>query len=74
MKGRVAVYFVLETERDENGYIPLIAVKGESGYYKTDWHWNCTFEIAEKLCDDKNTKLGYTPKEAMLIQLSTMRF
>jgi hypothetical protein len=48
-----SIYFVMETEKDIWGYIPLIAVKGRQGYYKTDWHWNCTFEEAQKLCDEK---------------------
>jgi hypothetical protein len=67
------VYFVLETQRDKNGWIPLIAVENESGFYKTDWRWDCTFEEADAMCDERNTTLGFTKKEAMMIQLSTMR-
>ena len=67
------VYFVMQTERDKDGWIPCIAVENESGYYRTDWHWDCTFEQAEKICDEKNTTLGFTPTEAYHIVLTTMR-
>lgn len=66
-------YFVLESERDDRGFIPCIAVEGERGYHKTDWHWNCSIDDAEKLCDEKNKNLGFTPREAMMIVFSTMR-
>lgn len=68
------VYFINELERAaDNGFIPCIAVEGESGYYKTDWNWGADFALAQKICDEKNLAMGFTPREAMLIQLSTMR-
>ena len=68
-----SVYMILETVRaDDGGYIPCIAVEGVSGYYKTDWNWGTDLELAKKCCNDKNEKLGFSPKEAYLIQCTTM--
>lgn len=68
------VYFIMETERDENGeYIPCIAVEGETGFHRTDWHWGTDLELARECADDKNTALGIDKKTAMQIQLGTMR-
>ncbi len=72
---RRAVYFIMETEvAEDGGYIPCIAVEGETGFYHTDWNWGPDLELARKFADEKNAQLGFTPKEAMLIQLGTMRF
>ena len=69
-----SVYVILETVRDsDRGYIPCIAVEGEHGYHKTDWNWGSDLDIANKICDEKNEKLGYSPKEAFAIVLNTMR-
>lgn len=68
------VYFVNEAITDENNeLIVCIAIEGETGYYKTDWTWGKDFNLAQKLCDEKNIALGITPREAALIQLRTMR-
>lgn len=68
------VYFINELERAEDGgYIPCIAVEGEQGYYKTDWNWGDDLSLANQLADEKNAALGFTPREAALIQLGTMR-
>lgn len=66
------VYMILETVRDENGYIPCIAIEGESGYYKTDWNWGKDLEQAKKFADERNAKLGINPKEAWQIVMGTM--
>jgi hypothetical protein len=68
------VYFINETERAEDGgYIPCIAVEGERGYYKTDWNWSSNLELANQIAAEKNAALGFTPKEALLIVLGTMK-
>jgi hypothetical protein len=73
MTTKRSVYFLQETARTDDGeYIPCIAVEGERGYYQTDWAWGADKEIAQQICDDKNLNLGFTRKEAALIQLSTM--
>lgn len=67
------VYFINQLVRAaDGGYIPCIAVEGEKGFYPTDWNWGSDLALAEKIADEKNASLGFTPKEAMLIQLSTM--
>jgi hypothetical protein len=68
------VYFINELKRDKDGgYIPCIAVEGETGFYLTDWNWGDDLELAQKIADEKNQALGFTPKEAFLIVLGTMR-
>lgn len=68
-----AVYFINQLVRaKDGGYIPCIAVEGEKGFYRTDWNWGSDLELAEKICDEKNAALGFTPQEALRIQLSTM--
>ena len=67
------VYFINQLERAEDGgYIPCIAVEGESGYYRTDWNWGSDLNIAEQIADEKNEALGFDKKTAVLIQLGTM--
>ena len=74
MADRKAVYFINELERDEDGgYIPCIAVEGETGYYKTNWNWGIDVDLANQIADEKNAVLGFTPKEACIILLGTMR-
>ena len=67
------VYVILETVRaDDGGYIPCIAIQGEKGYYKTDWNWGNDLQVANKICDEKNLALGFSPKTAYKIVLSSM--
>lgn len=68
------VYFINELKRDwDGGYIPCIAVEGETGFYPTDWNWGTDLKLAEKFADEKNAAMGFTPKQAYLIVLGTMR-
>lgn len=69
---RRAVYMILETVRDDKGFIPCIAVEGDTGYYKTDWNWGNDLEQAQKFADERNEKLGIGPDEAYKIILGTM--
>jgi hypothetical protein len=74
MENKKMVYFINELARGEdNGYIPCIAVEGEKGYYKTDWNWGSNLELASQIADEKNAALGFTPKEACMIVLGTMK-
>lgn len=69
-----AVYFINELIRDtDGGYIPCIAVQGETGFYRTDWNWGKDLALAQKIADEKNAALGFTPKESIKIVLGTMR-
>lgn len=66
------VYVILETVKAEDGgYIPCVAVEGEKGYYRTDWNWGTDLALAQKICDQKNAALGFTPEQALLTVLST---
>jgi hypothetical protein len=68
------VYFINPLEKaPDGGFIPCIAVEGESGYYKTDWNWGTDIDLAEKIAQEKNALMGYTEKDAMRIILGTMR-
>ena len=70
----ISIYFISEFAKDKNGnYIPCIAVRGTTGYYKTDWEWGKDFELAQELCDKKNAIMGITKKQAYIIQMDTMR-
>lgn len=66
-------YVITETEHDENGYIPCLAVEGERGYHRTDWHWDCDLKMARELVDDLNKRLGLTKRDADVIIAGTMR-
>ena len=73
MEKRMA-YFVSRVERDERGWIPCIAVEGEPGFHKTDWRWDCDFETAQKIADERNLKLGLgSRRDADVIVASSMR-
>ncbi len=74
MAEKKMVYFISQLDRAEDGgYIPCIAVEGETGYHRTDWNWGTDLELAERFAEERNSILGYSPKEAYLIQLGTMR-
>jgi len=69
-----AVYFIMETERDQDGnFIPCIAKEGELGFYRTNWQWGKDKKLAQECADDMNKKMGISKKEAMIIQLRSMR-
>ena len=68
-----AVYFIQETVKTpEGGYIPCIAIEGESGYYLTDWDWGTDLELAEECAKKKNERLGIDDQTAQKIILGTM--
>ena len=51
----------------------LLREQGVSGYYKTDWTWGRNIAKARQIAEEMNAKMGITPRDATLIQLSTMR-
>lgn len=70
---RVA-YFILESQMNGDGeYNVLVAVEGESGYYKTDWFWGRDLKVAEQIVRTKNEALGISVEDAYEIVLSSMR-
>lgn len=71
---RKAAYFVLESQTNEAGeYNALLAVEGETGYYKTDWFWGKDVEEAELIARWKNEAMGISVEEAQKILLQSMR-
>ena len=65
--------FILETVKADDGqFIPCIAKRGEKGFYRSDWKWGTDLEQARRLANEYNAKLGMTPREAALLQASTM--
>jgi hypothetical protein len=67
-------YFISETIKDHEGnYIPCIAVENIRGFYRTDWQWGKDRDTAQRFADKKNEQLGLTKKQAMDIQVSSMR-
>jgi len=72
--GKRVCFFILETIKDNTGYIPCMAVEGEKGYYLTDWNWGKDIELAEKCAKKKNRMLELTEADCLKIVGSTMRF
>lgn len=67
-------YFVLESQTNEKGeHRALVAVEGESGYYKTDWFWGKSIGLAEEIARQKNKAIGISKDNAHEIVLSSMR-
>jgi hypothetical protein len=67
-----AAYFISQLERDGIGWIPCLAVEGETGYHRTSWRWSCDLETAEKLAAEKNEALGLSLEAATKIIFSSM--
>lgn len=74
-------YAIVESSKDENGYIPVCVIEGESGYrpmsgqgaYATPWYWGHTYEHAQGVCRQVNEKMGITHARAAEIVASSMR-
>jgi hypothetical protein len=65
-------YDIVESSKDENGYIPVVVVENEPGYspmlgngpFATPWYWGHDFNAALKIAADVNEKMGITPERA----------
>jgi len=72
-KGKRIAYFVRDSERTKEGaYIMCVAVEGESGFYKMDWGWHCSFTKARTETALMNKKLGLNEEQVNEIIISTM--
>jgi hypothetical protein len=72
-KGKRLAYFVRDIERTKEGaYIMCVAVEGESGFYKLDWAWHCSFTRAKTETALMNKKLGLNEEKVNEIIISTM--
>lgn len=82
LEGKTWAFAVIESSKDENGYIPIIVVKDEAGYYSLEgdptklqqpWYWGKTMEEAKEICRKENEKIGLTEHDAEKIFWSSMR-
>lgn len=68
-------YAIVESSKDENGYIPVIVIEDESGYYPMSgrgdhaapWYWGKTAESAQAIADKANERLGIDKDRAAII-------
>ena len=74
-------FVILESQRDENGYIPSLVTENEPGHQpatgngpcSVPWYWGDTFERAEKVCARVNLdRYGITEATAARIVASSM--
>jgi len=74
-------YTIIETSKDDNGYIPCLVVEGEEGYWpmsgrnetQAPWYWGKTYEAAQEVCNKVNAQRGITVDRAAEIVASSMR-
>jgi hypothetical protein len=74
-------YVIIETSKDENGYIPCIAIEDDESLYPmlgrgrcaTPWYWGHTMEHAEKVAREVNRRMGVTLEREFKITASSMR-
>lgn len=74
-------YYILQSSFDpEHGYIPVAITENEAGYRPmtgqgtaaAPWYWGRDLAIARRICDDANTRLGYTASDVREIVLSSL--
>lgn len=64
---------ILEVKDKRGNYVPCIVKENETGYFLTDWQWGKDKELAQKLADEYNEKLGVSKKEVIELTLKSMR-
>lgn len=80
MKKPRMCYTVLESQRDEHGFIPSVVFEGQAGHnpmagrdaLATPWYWGKSWAEARKTCADFNRKLGLNEADVLAIELSSM--
>lgn len=74
-------YVILETQRDEHGFIPSLVTENVPGHSPlsgrgegaTPWYWGKTYERATKVCARVNKdRYGLSENAAARIVLSSM--
>lgn len=70
--GKKMGVLVIETSKDDKGYIPVVVKEGESGYYPLGWNWGPDKEEAQKIAEKFNEQLGITEEEVLQLQLDSM--
>ena len=71
-------YMIHPNSKDENGYIPCIAIEGEPGVIPLSgqgvgaqpWYWGKELDQALEICNVRNDRLGLRPKDVERILFS----
>lgn len=75
-------YAIMESQRDEHGYIPSLVTEDESGHSplrgrgpgSSPWYWGKTYQRAQEICDRQNlTHFGINRRTALKIIASSMK-
>jgi hypothetical protein len=69
-KQRRVAYFIPIDGKTDGGWRVGIAVENLPHYYKTDWVWDCSKEVADRLATEVNEERGITAEESEQIQES----
>jgi hypothetical protein len=81
LEGKRFAYTIVEESRASNGgYIPCIAVENEPGYSPmtgqgagaAPWNWGKDRALAQRLCDERNERMGISKEDAFRIVGSSM--
>lgn len=74
-------YVIMESSKDENGYIPCIAVEGDESCYQmsgngphaSPWYWGKDYKTATQIAHEANNKMGITLADEIRITQAGMR-
>lgn len=75
-------YYVnpVQDPKEHGGYVPSVVYVGEDGHYPLlgngpcarPWVWGKTLEEAERICAEKNAKLGLSKEQTILMVIESM--
>ena len=73
-------YWILESSRDEHGYIPVAVCEGVPGYapmtgngpFAAPWYWGTEIGKAMAICARANADLGLSEDDVRAIVASSM--
>lgn len=65
-------YVILETEKDDEGYIPCIVQEGEGGYWTTSWRWGHNIDVAKAQAKKINAQMGLGDEDVAKLVLQSM--
>jgi len=77
-------YIVLESQRDDRGYIPSVVTEGEAGHsplmgsgkFSQPWYWGSLtpggWETAQRICAEVNAEMGLSPDDVAAITTSSI--
>ncbi len=73
MNEKMAV-IIFDSEKDRHEeYIPCIVKEGKQGYFLTNWRWGKDKDVAQKLADNYNARLGISKEEVKQLTFESMR-